>query len=200
MSRAPSAWHRGGSASAVSCPAPEQINARRRATPAGRRARDSRRGLALETTIRVRTSAPRVAGRGDILHECSPQPVPKSDRSNGLLAGRRGSAVFKPDLRRQTNLSDGQPPLKKEVLHSVNRGNKKAAICSGFVVWQAVTRLSRPALCHEPRGFAPALLDKCSIPGRRSGAVIVRSSPVCGSPPRSTCAALVVAPPREWSP
>src|SRR5438034_7807263 len=80
-------------------------------TPAGRRAR-ARRGacsgnndtgfepphLALPVVATFRMNV-------------SPQPVPKSDLSNGLLAGRRGSAVFKPDLRRDRNLIDDRPPF-----------------------------------------------------------------------------------------
>jgi hypothetical protein len=36
--------------------------------------------------------------------------------------------------------------------------------------------------------------------GTESRAIPFRSNPACGSPPRSTCAPLVVVPPPEWSP
>ena len=75
----------------------------------------------------------RVLDLGLHVIKVSPKPVPNIRRSSSRPMRALQTPGFKPFPAQQAIRADRTALLCKEVLYSVSSGNKKAAICSGFV-------------------------------------------------------------------
>jgi hypothetical protein len=75
----------------------------------------------------------RVLDLGLHVIKVSPKPVPNIRRSSSRPMRALQTPGFKPFPAQQAIRADRTALLCKEVLSSVSSGNKKAAICSGFI-------------------------------------------------------------------
>jgi hypothetical protein len=96
----------------------------------------------------------RVLDLGLHVIKVSPKPVPNIRRSSSRPMRTLQTPGFKPFPAPQAIRADGTALPFTEVLYSATRGNKKAAICSGFAF------LKEPSDGLEPS--TPSLPWRCS--------------------------------------